>query len=413
MTKIVLDKEIIGGYSLSKINNNFSTIEDTINNKLLYKTQEEDNVLESNLDLNNNNIINVGSLKASDVVVNNKSLTEAIENAIEASESAVADVATIGAYASSASASAEAASSSANAASASSSSASSSAAQAALSSSSSASSAASASSSLDEIETIAEEVETNATTASTKATEASSSASSASLSASSASSSKTEAAASASSAAVSSSSASSSAVAAAASAEEAAGYADQAALGQINSDWNATTGKAQILNKPDLNNLSASQITSGVFDLARIPQAALERLVTVADTTARYALTSSQVQEGDVVKEISTGLMYFVVDVSNLNNASGYVEFTAGSASSVPWSGVTGKPNTLTGYGITVDSVPTDNSTNPVTSAGIKAAIAAKDSLPDQANNSGKYLKTDGTEASWEPTVSTTITYWE
>lgn len=35
----------------------------------------------------------------------------------------------------------------------------------------------------------------------------------------------------------------------------------------------------------------AAAITSGVFDLARIPAAALERLVLVADQTARYALT--------------------------------------------------------------------------------------------------------------------------
>ena len=45
----------------------------------------------------------------------------------------------------------------------------------------------------------------------------------------------------------------------------------------------------------------ASGIT-GVIDISHIPQGALERVVTVADDTARYKLTTSQVQLGDTVK---------------------------------------------------------------------------------------------------------------
>ena len=36
--------------------------------------------------------------------------------------------------------------------------------------------------------------------------------------------------------------------------------------------------------------------------------------------------------------------MYFVIDDSKLNSEAGYTVYTAGSATSVPWSGVTGKP---------------------------------------------------------------------
>lgn len=43
----------------------------------------------------------------------------------------------------------------------------------------------------------------------------------------------------------------------------------------------------------------------------------------------------------------------------------------------------------------------------------VKTAIDAKESLPPQAGNSGKFLTTDGTTASWADVVSTTITYWE
>lgn len=95
----------------------------------------------------------------------------------------------------------------------------------------------------------------------------------------------------------------------------------------------------------------------GVIDISHIPQGALERLVKVADDTARFKLTMAQAQLGDTVKVLSTGRMYVVVDESKLSSAAGYMEYTAGQAAQVPWSGVTGKPTTLGGYGIT-DGAP-------------------------------------------------------
>lgn len=91
----------------------------------------------------------------------------------------------------------------------------------------------------------------------------------------------------------------------------------------------------------------ASGIT-GIIDIAHIPQGALERVVTVADDAARYKLTTSQVQLGDTVKVTATGRMYIVVDESKLSTSAGYMEYAAGTAASVPWSGVTGKPSTFT-----------------------------------------------------------------
>ena len=91
----------------------------------------------------------------------------------------------------------------------------------------------------------------------------------------------------------------------------------------------------------------ASGIT-GVIDISHIPQGALERVVTVADDTARFKLTTSQVQLGDTVKVTATGRMYIVVDESKLTTAAGYMEYAAGTAASVPWSGVTGKPSSFT-----------------------------------------------------------------
>ena len=84
---------------------------------------------------------------------------------------------------------------------------------------------------------------------------------------------------------------------------------------------------------PISHNHSASEITSGTIDIARLPPAALERMHIVADQTARYALTTSTVQEGDTVKQTDTGVMYLVVDSTKLNSADGYTEYSAGTAS--------------------------------------------------------------------------------
>lgn len=96
-----------------------------------------------------------------------------------------------------------------------------------------------------------------------------------------------------------------------------------------------------------LANFDASKITSGTINIDRLPKAALERMVVVADDTARFALTTATTQVGDTVKVTATNKMYLVKDDSKLNTEAGYEPYTAGQASSVPWSGVTGKPSTF------------------------------------------------------------------
>jgi hypothetical protein len=97
-----------------------------------------------------------------------------------------------------------------------------------------------------------------------------------------------------------------------------------------------------------LANFDASKIASGTISIDRLPKAALDRLVVVANDTARFALTTATVQSGDTVKVTSTGKMYLIKDESKLNSEDGYEPYTASQASSVPWSGVTGKPSTFT-----------------------------------------------------------------
>lgn len=96
-----------------------------------------------------------------------------------------------------------------------------------------------------------------------------------------------------------------------------------------------------------LANFDASKITSGTINIDRLPKAALERMVVVADDTARFKLTTATAQVGDTVKVTATNRMYLVKDDTKLSTEAGYEPYTAGSASSVPWSGVTGKPSTF------------------------------------------------------------------
>ena len=97
----------------------------------------------------------------------------------------------------------------------------------------------------------------------------------------------------------------------------------------------------------DITSVDASKIT-GTISIDHLPQGALDRLVRVDDDAARFKLTTENVQLGDTVKVKSSGLMYYVADESKLGEEAGYEPYTAGSATSVPWSGVTGKPSTFT-----------------------------------------------------------------
>lgn len=116
-----------------------------------------------------------------------------------------------------------------------------------------------------------------------------------------------------------------------------------AVTGSVSSDFGSN-----VTISTTLANFDASKIASGTISIDRLPKAALERLIVVADDTARFALTTATAQSGDTVKVTSTGKMYLIKDESKLNSEDGYEPYTASQASSVPWSGVTGKPSTFT-----------------------------------------------------------------
>lgn len=117
---------------------------------------------------------------------------------------------------------------------------------------------------------------------------------------------------------------------------------------EINTKLNSKANSSHTHGNGDITSLDAGKITSGTISVDRLPQGALERLTVVADDTARFKLTSATVQKGDTVKVTSSGKMYYIVDETKLSTEAGYEVYAAGTAASVPWSGVTGKPSTYT-----------------------------------------------------------------
>lgn len=145
-----------------------------------------------------------------------------------------------------------------------------------------------------------------------------------------------------------------------------------------------------VLSTERIPGLDASKITSGTISIDRLPAGALERLVTVKDQAAMYALTTNTVQLGDTVKRLDTGTMYIVVDTANLSNSKGYMEYTAGSASSVPWSGVTGRPDTFTPSAHT----HTIAQITDISNASVKHATSADSATKATQDSAGQQINT-------------------
>lgn len=141
----------------------------------------------------------------------------------------------------------------------------------------------------------------------------------------------------------------------------------------------------------NVTELDGSKIT-GTIPLAAIPAGARENMVTVANDTARFALTTDAVQLGDIVKVTATNLMYIVVDEANLSNNNGYEVFVAGYAGGVDWANVDNKPTipTVPGYGSSSTTITASDSA----SAGSATTIARSDhthNLPASGVTAGSY----------------------
>lgn len=155
-------------------------------------------------------------------------------------------------------------------------------------------------------------------------------------------------------------------------------------------------GSSNVSINSTLNSFDASKITSGTLNadrlpeipISKIPAAALERLYVVESQSAAMSLT---IQEGDVVQIGSGGPMYFCVSESASTFATKFKVFTAGAATSVPWSGVTGAP-TLSLRSLQVNAVGYQVYSNVATSIPMIYA-------PTEIGTSGQILQSTGNDA--------------
>lgn len=103
----------------------------------------------------------------------------------------------------------------------------------------------------------------------------------------------------------------------------------------VRSGTSGTPGTAKFTGDSDITitipTLDATTL-KGLVPLASIPQGALEKLVKVSNEETRFQLTTNEVQLGDSVLQIDTGVMYVIVDETNLSNSNGYQEYKAATA---------------------------------------------------------------------------------
>lgn len=118
---------------------------------------------------------------------------------------------------------------------------------------------------------------------------------------------------------------------------------------------------------------------NGLIPTSELPPVVFEHMITVANDPARFALTTADVQNGDTVYVDSTQKMYFVIDDTKLDSEQGYQEYVAGTAAKAL--GDEDGNNIKQTYqpkltvGTNLDAVPTENSTNPITSGGMYAVV--------------------------------------
>ena len=85
-------------------------------------------------------------------------------------------------------------------------------------------------------------------------------------------------------------------------------------------------------SEADAKFAAKADLINGTVPLSQIPPAVIERMITVANDSARFALTTAEVQFGDTVKVAATNKMYLVIDTDHLDGELGYQVYVAGKA---------------------------------------------------------------------------------
>ena len=159
-------------------------------------------------------------------------------------------------------------------------------------------------------------------------------------------------------------------------------------------------GSKNVTINTTIESINANKLTGTIsvdqlpnIPIEKLPTGALERMFIASTESAAVALvTSKGAQDGDVVQVTgNSNQMYFVVDDKATTFANIFRVFTAGTATSVPWSGVTGAP-TLSLRNLQVNAVGYQVYSNVATSIPMIFA-------PTEIGTSGQILQSTGSGA--------------
>lgn len=170
---------------------------------------------------------------------------------------------------------------------------------------------------------------------------------------------------------------------------------------QVNSDWNANSGVAEILNKPTLSLVATSGDYNDLLNKPYIPAGVIvDQTYSPNSTNAQAGVAVAQAVAGKV--DANTAITGGTATKITYDN-KGLV--TAGSslqASDIPDLSATYQSLLVSGT-----NIKTINSQSILGSGDLTV-----DGLPSQTGQSGKFLTTDGTDASWAtvPSGGATIT---
>lgn len=157
---------------------------------------------------------------------------------------------------------------------------------------------------------------------------------------------------------------------------------------QVNSDWNASSGVAQILNKPTLGTAASADTTDfataaqGALADTAVQPAAIADMETQTHASATYATKSELADKQDIIQ-------YSTMPTASADNVGDIVQFVGTTTASY-----------TNGYFYKCVSDGADPATYSWEEVEVQASSGGS-GLPDQTGMSGRFLTTNGTDASW------------
>lgn len=151
----------------------------------------------------------------------------------------------------------------------------------------------------------------------------------------------------------------------------------------------------------------------GLIPVSELPPVVFEHMMEVVDDTARFALTTDDVQNGDYVYVDSSNVMYFVIDDTKLDREAGYKPVAAGIAAKAVGDKngnditTTYQPVIDSTHKLSADNVDDTSATNKFVTATDKTTWNAKQDaidsshklssdLVDDINANNKFYKGNG-----------------